>query len=415
MQCVYLAPVPVLSLFIYMGLRSTMIFPLDDPISSLDRSQWHLSYLGWYDILFGVSACLSIVRGGIAISKTTLAIASTFFLIILISLIEGSKLGVESITDSLVYFLRFFLAFILSDWLARSLGVKIAEKFLIALFFVLAISAIFVYSLQFGTFNRIYAAGMSVASFSQIAAVVCLIAIVRKYNTILLISLSFLLLTFSRTSIFCFLLLLCVYAIHAKNSRFRVKLKYCTLIAAFLVLTSLLLVMAGGVQFDFITSGRFNVEEIFSLNGRVSIWEYGLNLFESGRIPISGVGYNGAPSLISDSSFIISDSTHDYAPAHFHSIFLEFGFGLGIFSVFIFYYLLVRIIKTFRARCYPAFFIFSFFALSQSIDFTFYNPKEVIIWSLILGIAESQWLYEQRAYSQELDTSKLNLSRALVT
>ena len=35
-------------------------------------------------------------------------------------------------------------------------------------------------------------------------------------------------------------------------------------------------------------------------------------------------------------------------------------------------------------RCYPSFFIFAFFLLSQSVDFTCYKPKEVIIWSLML-------------------------------
>ena len=46
-------------------------------------------------------------------------------------------------------------------------------------------------------------------------------------------------------------------------------------------------------------------------------------------------------------------------------------------------------------RCYPSFFIFAFFLLSQSVDFTCYKPKEVIIWSLMLGLAEGQWQSER--------------------
>jgi len=32
--------------------------------------------------------------------------------------------------------------------------------------------------------------------------------------------------------------------------------------------------------------------------------------------------------------------------------------------------------------------------MSQSGDFTFYRPKELIIWSLMLGLAEGQWRFE---------------------
>ena len=41
-QCFYFAPLIVISLYVYMGLRSTMIFPLDMELLKFERPLWHL-------------------------------------------------------------------------------------------------------------------------------------------------------------------------------------------------------------------------------------------------------------------------------------------------------------------------------------------------------------------------------------
>ncbi len=394
-QCFYFAPLIVISLYVYMGLRSTMIFPLDMELIKFDRSLWHLSYPGWYDILLVLSICISIIKGTIIIRKTTLTLVFVFSFIVLVSFFGGAGFNSGFMLDGFIYMLRFSLVFLLTASLVRSLSARVVESLMISIFFILAVSALVVYSLQFGIFNRIYASGMSVASFSQVAVVTSLVALVRKQKVVLIISLCFLFLTFSRTSILSFLLFLFIYFLSLDKIRFKTKIKYSLFILSFLTIATFLLINFGGPQFDFIISKRLNSEGVSNLSGRTLIWEYALEVVRNGNTSLFGVGFNAAPSLFAINNFTIIDGGRSYSPAHFHSIFLELGFGLGIFSLPIFFYLFNRVFKTMSHRCYPSFFIFAFFLLSQSVDFTFYKPKEVIIWALMLGLAEGQWQSER--------------------
>ena len=203
-KCLKLAPIPISSLIIYMSLRSTEFFP--DGKSSINL--WHPLYLGWYDFLLGSSILISMINGVIKLdnNKDLLFIISLLSIVSL-SFLSGIELGNQYIIDTIFFLLRFLLSFFLGKGLVSRLGIQTTESLLMILFIILAISALFVYQQQFGKFNRIYAAAMNVASFSQVSVIVCLIALIRQYNKMLLFSLIFLLLTFSRTSILLLLLL----------------------------------------------------------------------------------------------------------------------------------------------------------------------------------------------------------------
>ena len=309
--------------------------------------------------------------------------------------------GYGLILDGLIYFVRFTFAFCLTVWLVKRVGNKATESLVIVLFLFLAITALFVYTLSYPQSLRMYASGMTTASFSQVATIVCLLAFWRKYNLLLLVCLLFLALTFSKTSILIFL---CLILFQLKTKVLKIAKVGLFILLGVSGLIYFLGNLLGQHFFSFFTIYT-NLKQILSLSGRTEIWAYAEHLLEIGQIPVLGLGFNAASSLILSNNFYLlwNDFTYlvnttYYYPPTFHSIWIEYGFGLGILSVIIFGLILKRIWQTFRYQCQPAFFIFTFFLLCQSIDFTFYRPKEVVIWSLILGLAEGQWRVKIEAH-----------------
>lgn len=396
-KCLYFAPFPVLSLLIYMSLRSSSIFSRE---LGWGENEWHLAYLGWYDFLLLWSILISLFIGVFRISKDLyLFLGITFFMILLTSALNGMPLGIQPFFDSIIYLLRFFLVFCFVIGLVQRLDVREVEGVLITLFWILAISSLFVLKLQYGIHSRMYSSGMTVASFSQVAAITVMIALMRKYKFNLLVASGFLFFTFSRTSIFLTLILVICYFLFVKKIVLTKK-------------TQLLLIIGIVISFGVIYSLRSeeyyklifrmaDADEISSLNRRTDIWEYALKLLKSGVIPVYGIGFNMTPTLTNEFDILKSSGIVFYPPS-FHSIIIEYGFGLGVLSIFIFYLIIKRIWQTFRYRCFPAFFIFFFFFACQNVDFTFYRPKEVIVWSIMLGLAEGQWRKMQTDKSEEL-------------
>ncbi|NJO99125.1 MAG: hypothetical protein HC764_26645 [Pleurocapsa sp. CRU_1_2] len=90
------------------------------------------------------------------------------------------------------------------------------------------------------------------------------------------------------------------------------------------------------------------------------------------------------------------DGEGEYTPPHYHSIVIEYLLSLGIFAFAIFFYFIKRIWQTFQRNCSPAFFIFAFFAISQAMDYTIFPPKEIIIFALMLGLAEGQLTFQNK-------------------
>jgi len=386
-KCLKLVPMPVISLIVYISLRSTDMFPDGEPLSNL----WHPIYLGWYDFLLGFSIALSIINGIIKLDMKDLLFILALVSIISLSFLNGIELGNQYILDTIVCLLRFLLSFYLAKGLVCRLGIQTTESLLIILFIILALSALFVYQQQLGKFNRIYAAAMTVASFSQVCVIACLISLLRQYNKMVLFSLIFLVLTFSRTSIFFLLLLFMVYS---RKLPLITTIKYYTLMICLGIFMIFMLLNFGGDLFASVIAERTDAEGISTLNSRDVIWKHAWELLDSGYIPLFGVGWNATPSVIVNTNLSFISEDRVYYPPHFHSILIEYGLGLGISSLFIWFCLIKRIWQTFYHHCYPAFFIFAFFLMSQSGDFTFYTPKVLIIWSLMLGLAEGQWRVE---------------------
>lgn len=385
-KCINYVPLSVLSLAIYMGLPSTQLFAAEDIASNY---LWHAAYAGWYDLFLAYSILLCFASGAINFGKDTFIFVLTLSIIVVLSLLNNFALGGQYILDALVFLSRFILVFSLAKELVRSLGTQTTESFLIILFIILSITALFAYNLQFGINNRIYAATMTSPSFGQVAAVVCLIAVMRNYKIILLISSVFLFLTFSRTSTIVMLILLLV---HSWDMPIKAKIKYYTLTVILIFISVFLFLKFGGDAFENVISSRTDVEEISTLNSRDIIWAKALELFKKSDIPLFGAGFASTPSLIAKINLKMLTTEGWYVPPHFHSIILEYSLSFGISSLLIFYYLFRRVWQTFLVKkCLPAFFIFALFLISQSFDFTLFRPKEVIIWAFLLGIAEGHW------------------------
>lgn len=406
-QCLNADSVSIISLIVYMGLRSSAIFPDElfvkaiSPQIAPKPTLWQLAYFGWYDLVFFLSVSFSFVLGYIKVYRQNLVFILTLAAIILLSFVHGLTFGYDFILDAVIYFFRFTFAFCFAVWLVKRVGNQATESFVIILFILLAITALFVYTLIYPASFRMYASGMTTASFSQVATMVCLISFWRKYHFIFVVSLLFLFLTFSKTSI---LLLLGLLFFQMRAKIFKLAKLIFLALSGFCLLFYLLGNLFGQRFFLFL-SVYTSFKQLLTLSGRTEIWNYAGSLLTSGQIPLLGLGFNAASSLILSNNFYLLWNDFDYLvkttyyyPPTFHSIWIEYGFGLGILSIVIFGMILKRIWQTFQYQCQPAFFIFSLFLLCQSIDFTFYRPKEVIIWSFILGLAEGQWRVESETH-----------------
>ncbi len=385
-KCLIIAPLPILSLMVYMGLKSTVILP--DGVH-IFNGLYHPAYLGWYDFILTYSIIFCLVTGLIKIETKDIVCGLVLTYIIIQSWTNTYQLDKQFIIDGITHFLRFFLLFIFAKNLAIKLGIKRVESILIVLFMLLEANAILWYFLQFGVQNRMAASAMTAPSFGQVMAIFCLIAYYRKYYFLLLLSFIFLFLSFSRTSILLFLLLLIIQ--NKKIFSWKV-LKYMIIFSILMGLAVFMLIKYGGDATQVVLTSRFSYDEVASANGRIKIWGSAWQQIISGEIPLFGIGFNTTPDLIQNIGlvFVDSEGISQTVPS-FHSILVEYLLGMGIFSFGIFAYFLKRIWQTFSNQYYPAFFIFFFFFMSQALDFTFYLPKEVIIWSLMLGMAEGQW------------------------
>jgi hypothetical protein len=198
----------------------------------------------------------------------------------------------------------------------------------------------------------------------------------------------FLILTFSRTALVLWALSVAYYFASKVKMDFAKRLIYSTVIMASFVFA--LYALTQNPEFQFVIDERLSKEEITSFNNRAPVWDYGMDLLLSGFVPLTGIGFNMTPSVLADYVLVSPDGTQQ-SFLSFHSIILEFFIGFGILAVPIFGVLGWRMFVTWRSNCLFSFFIYLLFFLSQSLDYTFYRPKEVIIWAVILGLAEGNW------------------------
>ncbi len=386
------APLIVLGLYIYMGLPSRFIFPE----GSMDTLQpWHPGFLGWYDLVLGFCLVIGTLALRVHVPLHDLAVGG-FVLAAIVASVAGSDWGFswELLVDDIAYWFRFFAPFVAFVALVNRLGEKAAETVLVGMAAVLMFTSLFVFRLQYGTLHRFYSSGMTVGSFSQAMLVLFVIAMVRANGPLMLVSALFLILTFSRTALALWVGCLTYYFLSRAGLSIAKRLVY-----------SVLIILMSGVavyflmrnpEFRFVIEDRLNPDDIATFNKRFVIWEYGADLVMADRVPLTGIGFHFTPSVLMD--YMIFSPTEGnllYFPS-FHSIILEYGVGLGILAVPIFAGVLWRIWLTWRFGCYLPFLIFILFFVSQSIDFTFYHPKEVVMWGAFLGVAEGEWIRFRR-------------------
>ncbi len=372
---------------LYLGLKSTTIF--DGGLHQFNGA-YHPAYLGWYDFVLGYAIIFSFVRGSLKLEIQDFLFGLAGLFLISASWLNTYESDRMYIVSGLVCFLRFALVFIYARALVRKLGHRTAENVLLGAYGILAISAVLWYSLQFGVQNRMAASAMTSASFGQVSAIMCLVFYARKYYFALFFSFVFLFLSFSRTSLLLFLLLIFI------QNRQLIPTKLIKYAAVFIILGAVgitALQQYGGTQTQVVLESRLSTKEISDLNGRSEIWANALDQFKYGKVPLTGIGFDMTPSLITNDNlkFFSPDSETFYRPPHYHNILLEYILSLGILSLPIFFYLIKRIWQTFHRDCSPAFFIFAFFLASQSIDFTIFPPKEIVVFALMLGLAEGQF------------------------
>ncbi len=405
-QCLVAAPLPLISLMLYLGLKSTTIF--DGGLHQFNGA-YHPAYLGWYDFVLGYAIIFSFFRGSLKLEIQDLLFGLAGLFLISASWLNTYESDKMYIVSGLVCYLRFVLVFVYATALVRKLGHRTAENVLLGAYGILAISAVLWYSLQFGVQNRMAASAMTSASFGQVSAIMCLVFYARKYYFALFFSFIFLFFSFSRTSLLLFLLLIFI------QNRQLIPTKLIKYIGVFIILGAVgitALQQYGGTETQVVLESRLSTKEISDLNGRSEIWANALDQFKYGKVPLTGIGFDMTPSLIANNNlkFYSPDSDTYYRPPHYHNMLLEYTLSLGILSLPIFFYLIRRIWQTFHRDCSPAFFIFAFFLASQSMDFTIFPPKEIVVFALMLGLAEGQFseqiseqiLVKQRSFAPKI-------------
>ncbi|MEN9519337.1 MAG: O-Antigen ligase [Cyanobacteriota bacterium] len=409
-QCLKISPLPIISLLLYMGLKSTTILP--GGLHEVNGA-YHPAYLGWYDFVLGYAIIFSFITGSPKLKLKDFFLGLVILFIISASWVNSYQADKMFIVAGLVCFLRFFLVFTFAKALVRQLGYQTAESVLLFVYAIIAVSAILWYSLQFGTVqNRMAASAMTSASFGQVSGIICLVFYAKKHYLALFFSFIFLFLSFSRTSLLLFLMLIII------QNRRLIPLNLVKYVLVFLLLGIVgitILQKYGGKETQVVLKSRFSTEEVSQLNGRNEIWAKAIEQFKEGEVPLTGVGFHMTPTLIQNNNLKLykSEDAGGYSPLpHFHSILVEYSLSLGIFAFVIFFYLIKRIWQTFQHNCSPAFFIFAFFLLSQVIDYTFYPPKEIIIFALMLGLADGQ-LSSTLAKIKSIDTKSANPEKSL--
>lgn len=387
-RCFGTALLPIVAFLGYISLRSSTV--LEDGLHEFNGA-YHPAYFGWYDVVLAYAIIFSFTTGALKLELKDLIFGVVGLFIISASWINTYEADRMFIWSGLICFFRFYLVFIFAKSLVRKLGYLTAEKVLLLVYGLLMLSAIFWYSMQFGEQNRMAASAMTSASFGQVSAVMCLLFYARKRYFGLFLSFLFLLLSFSRTSLLVFLVLIVI-----QNRRLIPLnlIKYVVALALLGMLSIAVFQHYGGVESQVVLESRFSMKEISNLNGRSDLWSYAIEMIRRHEIPFAGVGFHMTPSLIAENNikFLRSYDIGHYVPPHYHNILIEYTLSLGIFAWAIFFAIVKRIWQAFQRNCDQAFFIYAFFFLSQIMDYTIFPPKEIIIFALMLGMAEGQLL-----------------------
>ena len=388
-KCIRRAPFGVLGLLVFVALPSTILFT-DDYEYLQATTPWHSAFYTKFDWLLIPGVLVSCLMARFIPDRRTTLLFLFSALAIALSAAFAPHTPPGALYDGLLYWLRFVSVFTFAYGLTVQLGSRVTESLLYLLFVVLCGSAIFVYQLQFLEFRRIYASAMSVGSFAQVTVVVSLIAIARRQYAMLCLGVVFLVLTFSLTSTILFIGIASLIPLTSSGASSQQAAQ------AFLRTRARQLLLAGTVLLGFILllctlisdiGYDLDLEAFTDLHGRRDIWLYALRLVWHGYVGLFGHGFGRSADYFQNLSLLASYASRDVRATHFHSILFEGIMGLGILCLPPLVSLAVRIGQSWRQSRYLSCAILLFFLLSQTIDFTVYRPKEVVIWAFMLGLA----------------------------
>ena len=387
-------PLAVLALAAYVSTSSSMLFPEDNSIIIRTRP-WFVSYFNGFDVALFACLSLTCVLVGLRPSRQGTTFLLAAFLAIIVSLLASSDLPSGALFDALVHFLRFACVFAFVSGATRLFGPRQSESVFVCLYLILCASAVVVYQLVFEENSRIYAAGMCVGSFAHVSGAMCIIAVFRRQYAVLAISSIYLVLSFSVTATLMFMLVAaCIPLIEARDDEHPVKAAAAMRpLQQIFVVGTLVAGIAIAVTFVMGDVGyNLKFEDAADGHGRKEIWLFAVRLLRSGHVGLLGVGFFRPTGLFQDQELLGRYADRGVDNSHFHSIFFEGLIGLGVLCLPLFWMFFRRIWATWRTQQYLPCAICVFFLLTQSVDFTLYRPKELIIWAFLLGMADGQFL-----------------------
>lgn len=373
-------PVIAPALLLFFSARSSAIFGL----GHLER-HWQQGFLGWYDAVLVFALLVSCALRCFSIDRDTTRVIAGFGLCVVGSFILGGPIPeARAALDGLVHVARFAAGFSVGVWLVSVRNERIAESLLWMIFVLLLASAVFVYGQQFTDNQRLYFSGMTMASSSQVAAVVCIIALIRGSRLRLACAALFLLFTFSRTSIMVTAALCALFV--ALDRGPDANRRRTGLVVLALTVACAVYFVSNSPVFADVLLDRFDSESLENLGLRLDIWEFARHDLMAGEIPLFGIGFGCTPTLLEGVELRTPGGWAQVT--HFHSILVEYAFGLGILAIVPLVWIVRRTFEGLWAGG-PGGFLMLLFLACQAFDFSFYRPKEVLFWSLVLGIADA--------------------------
>ncbi|MEK6257019.1 MAG: hypothetical protein AABP62_00240 [Planctomycetota bacterium] len=403
LTCIRKTPLAVFALVAYVSIPSSLIYP-EDYFVITRTIPWFVSYFNTLDVVLFVSLLLTSALLRLSPTRQGTGFLLLGFASIMTSLFFSPNLQSGAVFDALIHFCRFAFVFSFASGLTRSLGPRQSESFYLMIYAILCASAVVVYHLTFETMmGRIYASGMGVGSFAQVSVVACIIAIVRRQYVVLAVSSVFLVLTFSVTSTVMFILVVsCIPLIASRDGvssdSAQQSLRHLRQVFVVGALVAGIAVGASSMLGDVGYNLKF--EDAAEGHGRKVIWMFALQLLRSGHVGVCGLGFFRTTGCFQDNQLLGQYADHSVDNQHFHSIIFEGALGLGVLCLPLFWMLFRRIWVTYWTKQYLPCAIFLFFLLTQSVDFTIYRPKELIVWAFILGIADGQFIEAAKKVSE---------------
>jgi O-antigen ligase len=383
-QVIKLLPLSATFLFVLFWLPSSIL----TPEGLVEKShQWHPAFASIFDLLIAICLITEYSTGRLQSSiNDLLAFAGGIFISLITWTLSDADITIPLVVDIFTHWLRLFFSYTVMKFVTLHARDEHVVAYWSAIAISLCITSLAVATLTYQNQPRLWASGMSIASFSDfLAATILLLFVHRKWVLVAFFTV-FLLLTLGRTAILALLLVLCVYVVLRRKDSIKLIL--------ILILISLASYFAGAQFYkhsDLFASAidsAFNIDSIATLDSRTNIWNYAHQLWKDNSTPWHGVGLFGTPQLLGN-LYVIGVDDEIFNPVHFHSIILELYFGGGWLGLLIFAFLILRLCSSLIYRASLASLIYVLFFAMNITDFSLYLPKDELALGIVFGYAEA--------------------------